>query len=88
MGILGKIGNFGNFGENWEFWEFLHTLAEKVCVLYLEKIAELSKEVCLYQGQVDLLAEKVTIGGFGRFSTAFVTDSGKKCRVGEKNDGR
>ena len=49
---------------------------------------DLSKEICLCQRQMDLLAEKVTIGGFGRFSMAFMTDSGKKCRVGEKNDRR
>ena len=54
----------------------------------MRKIAELLKEVCLCQGKMDLLAEKATIGGFGRFSTAFVMDSGKKCRVGEKNDRR
>ena len=86
--FLGKFGNFGNFGEIWEFWEFLRTLAGKVCVLFFEKIVDLSKEICLCQRQMDLLAEIVTIGGFGRLNMAFVTDSGKKCSVGEKNDRR
>ena len=48
----------------------------------------LSVKIRLCQKRKDFSAEKLTISGFGRFSTTLVMDSSKMCHVREKNDGK